>query len=95
MSTGVISALSVVRGELSIHPDGSATVELRYLSAAGLIVLSRTMRIPSDPTQPITDGQGNIVAATVPAALASAVSTFASQIDSNIVAAATGGKLNL
>ncbi len=86
-------SLTVARGQVTVNADGSATIALSYANAGGNTVSIRALTVPVSGA--VTDQFGNVVSATVPAALATAISTFAAQLDSMVAAAATGGKLNL
>jgi hypothetical protein len=88
-------AFSVARNTAHLAPDGSLVVQIDYSSPASGMLVSRVLNVPANPSNPITDAAGNVVSATVPTALANAIAALASQLDSNISAGASGGKLNL
>ncbi len=91
----VTATLTVARGTIVILGDGSMTLMLKYdglFSGEHL----RQINIPSCAgSAPITDQYGNQLAATQPAALCTAVSSFTGQVDTMISNAAAANKLNL
>jgi hypothetical protein len=84
----------VNRDNICVRSDGSALIMLAYQLPSGSTT-GRVLFVPANASLPIVDSNSNQVSATVPAALANAISTFASQIDSMIATAAAGGKINL
>jgi 3-oxoacyl-[acyl-carrier-protein] synthase III len=95
MATVNGGAFTVSRGPVTIYPDGSTTLVLNYVGANSVTVHSRVVFIPANAANPIVDQYGNQIAATVPAALATATTSYASQLDTTIGNGATGGKLNM
>lgn len=96
MATTNAGAFNVSRTRVNMLPDGSCQVGLVYSNVStSASVVERTLTIPADSTKPITDQLGNVVTATVPAALANAITAFLAQLDTSIAAGATGGKLSL
>jgi hypothetical protein len=89
------SGLSVVRTQATVNGDGSTVLVLEYDNAAGNALFHRVITIPANQASPIIDASGNVINSTVPAGLASAITTFATQLDSTISSAAGAGKLNL
>lgn len=87
--------LSVTRAQSCTLLDGSATVTLNYTNASNTVVVTRTISFPANRTNAVTDQFGNVIAATVPAATATAIDSFGSNLDTQIGSAATAGKLNL
>lgn len=86
--------LTVSRVAITVNSDGSQIVQLIYTNAAGGNVSMRTLNIDSGCTH-VLDNLGNVVSATGPTAECSAATSFATQVDTTIGNAATGGKLNL
>lgn len=86
--------LTVARSVVCFQPDGSRTVSLLYTNATTQLVSQRTLFVDAACTK-VTDSLGNVVSATGPTGECSAASTYATQLDSTISTAATGGKLNL
>lgn len=96
MATTNAGAFTLQRLDTSIGSDGSMTVALQYINASsGAVVVTRRIFVPAAQANAITDQLGNVIAATVPTALANAVTTFLTQLDSTISTGATGNKLNL
>lgn len=94
-ATASAGTLTVSRAVVHVNPDNSTVVDLLYTSSGSNMALTRTLNIPNIQAAPITDVAGNTVSATVPTSLFNAIATFASQLDTQIGNAATGGKLNL
>jgi hypothetical protein len=96
MATTNAGAFNVARAELTLNADSSAIVVLSYTSVAtGAIVVRRILTIPADHTKAITDQNGAVVAASVPAGLATTLDNIATNLDTTISNGATGNKLNL
>jgi hypothetical protein len=86
--------LTVTRASVALQADGSQVITLIYTSATSAVVSQRTLLIDSACSR-VLDNLGNVVSATGPAAVCSAATAFATQVDSTISTAASGGKLNL
>lgn len=83
---------TVTRQGLEVDNSGGCIVRLLYTSN-GKPRFNRTVIIQAGGA--IVDQEGNVISSTVPPALATAISTFTSQIDTQISNAAAGGKLDL
>lgn len=86
--------ITVSRGRVHLDPDGNCVIIVNYSNPAGVIFHSRTLTVLADGSQ-VRDEYGTIIAAPVPAGLASAISSFASALDTSIANGAAAGKLNL
>ena len=96
MATTNAGAFTVTRLGIVINPDGSMVLGVQYNNAgSGTPVVDRALLIPADTSKAIVDQFGNIIASQVPAALATAITTFLAQIDASIASGASGNKLNL
>ena len=96
MATTNAGAFNVSRIGITINTDGSMAVVLSYTNAStGAGVVTRILTVPADTSKAITDQLGNVVANPVPAALATAISSFLTQVDTSIANGASGNKLNL
>jgi hypothetical protein len=80
-----------------LRNDGSCEVDLQYTNtASGQERGSRILKIPSSASLPILDQDGNtVVAGNGWATLASAISTFVTQLGTSETNAAGAGKLDL
>lgn len=94
-ATATGGTLTVARQTITINPDESMQLVLLYSNAGGLGVSLRTLTIPANQANPITDQFGNQISASVPSSLGTAITSFLSQMDATIGAGATAGKLNL
>jgi hypothetical protein len=88
------SSLTVSRQTVHVGNDGSAQIDLVYLTPTGQQLVTRQIMV-APGCGIVTDAFGNVVAATAPAALCTAITSFVGQVDSVIGSAATGNKLNL
>lgn len=96
MPTTNSGGFNVTRTNVTVDVSGNWLVTLIYSNATtNKEVVRRVLLIPANSSLPITDQDGNIVAATVPGALSTALTTALSQIDSNVSTGASGNKLNL
>lgn len=86
--------LNVARSVACISGDGSQVVNLVYQNAGSATVSTRTLIIDPACTH-VVDSLGGVVSATGPSAECTAATSFATQLDSTISTAASGGKLNL
>lgn len=88
------SGLQVSRLSVELRSDGSTTLVLIYTNASSAQVLARQLTIAPSCGQ-ISDSVGNVLAASTPVALCTAIIVFGTQLDTVIGNAASGGKLNL
>jgi hypothetical protein len=95
MATTTVGNFTVTRLEVTIRSDQSTSIWLQYTNGAGALVATRNVTVDPAGVSPVVDQNGTVLAATPPAALVTAISTFKTQIDSLISSAATAGKLNL
>ena len=95
MATTNSGAFTISREGTIIGSDGATRLSLQYVGASGHVITERQLSIPADATQPITDQFGTHVTATVPSALANAITAFLSALDSEIAMGAGAGKLDL
>ena len=85
--------LTVARTVTTVYADGTTTIALAYSSASGNVHV-RTLTVAADGSK-VTDNFGAVLATPAPAGLVSAISAFATQLDTMIGNAAGAGKLNL
>ena len=98
----IASAVSVnggtftaTRTAVGIDSTGNMLVTMSYtVTASGRQIHVRTLLVPASGGA-ITDNFGNVVAASVPGALSTALTSFLSQLDSTISTGAGQGKLDL
>lgn len=86
------SSRTYTRKFLTIHADGSMHVSLEVKNAAGKVLENITIYVPV--SGPITDEDQQVLAASVPAGLNTARTSFITAIDNAIDAAATAGRFN-
>lgn len=93
MSTINGGTITVSRGYTNVQASGNVTLQLLYSNPGGTVVHSRLLTIFADGSK-IVDQFGNVVANSVPSALANAITSFTAQLDTSIANAAAAGKLN-
>jgi hypothetical protein len=84
----------VSRQTVHVANDGSAQIDLVYLTPTGQQLVTRQIMI-APGCGVVTDAFGNVVAAQAPTGLCNAITSFVGQVDGIIGSAATGNKLNL
>lgn len=97
MPTTNAGAFNIQRIGVTVQPDNSMSVVLDFTNAStNAQVVTRIITIPANSANPITDQLGNVIAAGgTYSGLATAISSFLSNLDTAISNAATGNKLNL
>lgn len=88
------STLTVARQTVHMANDGATEIDLVYITPGGQQIVTRQAFVAAG-CGAVTDAFGNVLAATTPAALCTAITSFAAQLDVVIGSAASGNKLNL
>ena len=84
---------TIVRDQIAVDSAGNLQAVLVVKDSAGIILETRNVRVPADGSA-ITDQYGGQIAATVPGALSTAITSFVAALDSAIASAAAGGRFN-
>ena len=97
MATTNTGSFTAAIQEIHLNPDGSMSVMVQYTNTTtGRLVTMRYLKVPADPTVAITDQFGQAVApGSAWGTLATAISTFMTQLQSSFSGAAAGGKLDI
>ncbi len=95
MATVNNGEFTVTRHSLRFTPNNDLIVELVYANAVSGRVISRRLVAFPSAGGAVTDGEGTVFSASVPAAISNAVASLLSAADSTIANGASSGKLNL